>query len=34
VACDPEIREAYFEAIRRQGWQERHEARLARLKGA
>ncbi len=31
--CDPEIREAVFEALERRGRDDRHAERLARLRG-
>lgn len=31
--CDPEIREAVFDVLRKQDAEARHEARLAKLRG-
>ncbi len=32
ATCDPEIREAFFEALTRRGASGRHEARMSRLR--
>lgn len=34
ATCDPEIREAFFEALTRQGAGDRHAARMAKLRKA